>query len=300
MSPSGPIGVVGLGLLGGAIAARLVEQGRKVVGFDLAAERRDAAAAAGVSPVETLEEVFARCDTVFTSLPDGPVVAKVLAEFGANLDGRHTLVDTTTAAPEQMIAHAELVRGRGAAFVEAEVAGSSVQLRRGEALVLAAGDWKTVETVCGLLALLAAEVHYVGPSGSAAKLKLVHNLVLGLHRAVLAEGLSLAEGLGLDVGKTLEILERSPAGSRVMATKGPKMVARDFKPQATVRQHLKDVRLILAAAAGAGRGAPLSEVHAGLLERAIELGHSESDNSAVITALEAMRAPAVGKRLEAE
>jgi 2-hydroxy-3-oxopropionate reductase len=182
------------------------------------------------------------------------------------------------------VAHAEFVRARGAAFVEAEVAGSSVQLRRGEAMIFAAGEWKEVEAVCGLLAVLSAEVHYVGPSGSAAKLKLVHNLVLGLHRAVLAEGLSLAAGLGLDVAATLEALGRSPAASRVMAVKGPKMVARDFAPQATVRQHLKDVRLILAAAEGAGRGAPLSEVHARLLERAIERGHSESDNSAVVAA----------------
>jgi 2-hydroxy-3-oxopropionate reductase len=135
-----------------------------------------------------------------------------------------------------------------------------------------------------LLGLLSGDVSYIGPSGSAAKLKLVHNLVLGLHRAVLAEGLSLAAGLGLDVAAVLAILGRSPAASRAMAVKGPKMVARDFAPQATVRQHLKDVRLILAAAEGAGRAAPLSEVHAGLLEQAIERGHSESDNSAVITA----------------
>jgi 3-hydroxyisobutyrate dehydrogenase-like beta-hydroxyacid dehydrogenase len=284
MSQSGPIGVVGLGLLGGAIAARLAEQGRGVVGFDLAAERREAAAATGAVIVDGAAAVFERCDVVVTCLPDGRVVAELLGSVADVLRREHTVIDSTTAAPEQMIAHAEFLRGLGAAFVEAEVAGSSVQLRRGEAMIFAAGAAEVFERVRGLLALLSGDVCYVGQSGSAAKLKLVHNLVLGLHRAVLAEGLSLAAGLGLDIARTLEILGRSPAASRVMAVKGPKMVACDFAPQATVRQHLKDVRLILAAAAGAGRAAPLSEVHAGLLERAIERGHSESDNSAVISA----------------
>jgi len=284
MSISRPVGVVGLGLLGGAIAARLVEQGREVVGYDLAAERREAMAKFGATVVDDGVAVVARCDTLITSLPEGPVVEKFLRSVAGSLRTGQTFIDTTTAAPEQMIAHAEFLRLHGAAFVEAEVAGSSVQLRRGEAMIFAAGEPAAFEAVRGLLALLSGDVHYVGPSGSAAKLKLVHNLVLGLHRAVLAEALSLAGGLGLDVGRTLELLGRSPAASRVMAVKGPKMVARDFTPQATVRQHLKDVRLILAAADGAGRPAPLSEVHARLLERAIELGHSESDNSAVIAA----------------
>ncbi|MGC3971484.1 MAG: NAD-binding protein [Pirellulales bacterium] len=110
----------------------------------------------------------------------------------------------------------------------------------------------------------------------------MHNLILGLHRAVLAEGLAFAEALGLDAARLLEVLKRTPAASTVMTTKGPKMLARDFAPQATVRQHLKDVRLIMTAAEQAGATVPLSQVHAQLLERAIELGFSEADNSAVV------------------
>ncbi|MBL9082252.1 MAG: NAD(P)-dependent oxidoreductase, partial [Planctomycetales bacterium] len=122
-----------------------------------------------------------------------------------------------------------------------------------------------------------------------AKWKLVHNLILGLHRAVLAEGLAFAEALGLDAARLLDVLKRTPAASTVMTTKGPKMLARDFAPQATVRQHLKDVRLILATAAQAQAMTPLSKLHAELLERTIDLGHSESDNSAVITAFDRPR-----------
>jgi len=152
-------------------------------------------------------------------------------------------------------------------------------------LVFAGGTAADVESVRELLESFAAEVRYVGPTGTAARWKLVHNLILGLHRAVLAEGLALAEAMGLDAASLLDVLRRTPASSAVMTTKGPKMLSRDFAPQATVRQHLKDVRLIIETAARAGADVPLSRLHQELLERAIALGYSEADNSAIVMAL---------------
>lgn len=115
-------------------------------------------------------------------------------------------------------------------------------------------------------------------------MKLVVNLVLGLNRAVLAEGLSFARSLGFDPAMALDVLRQSPAASTVMQTKGDKMVAGDFTPQARLRQHLKDVRLILAAAGAAKT--PLSEVHAQLLQELVDRGCGDEDNSAVIRAFE--------------
>lgn len=278
------VGIIGLGLLGGAIAARLVERGRQVVGYDRDPQRRQAAAELGVAVVDSALAVAESCDVIMLSLPDGTIAADVLTSLAAQLSSQHTIVDTTTAAPEQMTLQAARARAVGARFIEAEVAGSSAQARRGEVLVFTAGDRADVAAIEEVLGCFAAEFHYVGPTGAAARFKLVHNLMLGLHRAVLAEGLTFAESLGLDAGRTLELLLRSPAASTAMAVKGAKMAARDFAPQATVRQHLKDVRLILAAAAGAGSAVPLSTLHAELLQRAVDLGHSESDNTAVIEA----------------
>lgn len=279
-----PIGIVGLGLLGGALAARLRDRGFRVVGFDVDAARRAAAEAAGVELCRDAATAAEACETLLLSLPDGDVSGAVLRQLAPRLRPGQTVVETTTAAPEQMLAHAALVRASGARFVEAEIAGSSAQARRGEVLVLAAGEPADVAACRPLLECFAGEVCEVGPSGSAAKWKLVHNLALGLHRAVLAEALTFAEALGLDPARTLDVLRRSPAASTVMSTKGRKMVTRDFAPQATVRQHLKDVRLILAAAERAGAATPLSTLHAELLERTIALGHAADDNSAVIEA----------------
>jgi 3-hydroxyisobutyrate dehydrogenase-like beta-hydroxyacid dehydrogenase len=113
-------------------------------------------------------------------------------------------------------------------------------------------------------------------------MKLVVNLVLGLNRAVLAEGLSLAAACGIDLAGALAVLQATPARSNIMEAKGPKMVSGDFSPVARLAQHLKDVRLIRALAERHGAATPLSDVHEDLLQRAVELGLGEADNSAII------------------
>ena len=111
---------------------------------------------------------------------------------------------------------------------------------------------------------------------------LVFNLVLGLNRAVLAESLEFAARYGLSSGQALEILKAGSTYSRVMDSKGPKMLARDFTPEARLSQHLKDVRLILAAGQSCGAKLPLSELHGQLLAEAERLGFGTADNSAII------------------
>jgi 3-hydroxyisobutyrate dehydrogenase-like beta-hydroxyacid dehydrogenase len=120
-------------------------------------------------------------------------------------------------------------------------------------------------------------------------MKLVVNLILGLNRAVLAEGLSLAEALGLDPQRVLEILRASAAYSKVMDTKGQKMLTRDYEPQARLSQHLKDVRLILETGGRTGAALPLSLLHRELLERAEAAGLGDADNSAVIEVFRGQR-----------
>ncbi len=278
------VGLIGLGLLGGALAQRLIERGFRVVGHDADVQRCDVVAAEGVVMVASAAEVVDACQWVMLCLPNGDVASDVLTSITARLRPGQIVIDTTTAAPEQMIHHAALLSPYRVSLVEAEIAGSSAQARRGEVIVFAAGEESEVVQVKDLLNAFAAEVCYVGRHGNAAKLKLVHNLVLGLHRAVLAEGLSLATALELDAAQVLSLLERTPAASVVMKTKGPKMVARDFAPQATIRQHLKDVRLIAAAGEQAGVELPLTAVHRALLDRVEAAGLGQLDNSAVIEA----------------
>jgi 3-hydroxyisobutyrate dehydrogenase-like beta-hydroxyacid dehydrogenase len=120
-------------------------------------------------------------------------------------------------------------------------------------------------------------------------MKLVTNLVLGLNRAVLAEGLVFAKATGLAMEDALQVLLNSPAYSRTMDAKGPKMVDGEFTPQARLSQHIKDVRLILDEAARGGQSLPMSSVHLELLERAEVAGLGDLDNSAIIRVIEDQR-----------
>jgi 3-hydroxyisobutyrate dehydrogenase-like beta-hydroxyacid dehydrogenase len=117
-------------------------------------------------------------------------------------------------------------------------------------------------------------------------MKLVSNLVLGLNRAGLAEGLVFARTLGIDLEAALQVLIGSMAYSRIMDTKGRKMIEGDFRTQARLAQHLKDIRLILAAATAAGQDLPLTETHCRLLEAAESAGFGDADNSAIIRAFD--------------
>ena len=140
---------------------------------------------------------------------------------------------------------------------------------------------------CGdLFQALARQTIHTGPCGSGAQMKLVTNLVLGLNRAVLAEGLSFAKSIGVEPRQALEVLMAGPAFSRVMETKGEKMLTRDFTPQARLTQHHKDVKLILKEAARANIELPLSKLHEVLLARLVAAGDGDLDNSAIIKAFE--------------
>ena len=130
--------------------------------------------------------------------------------------------------------------------------------------------------------MLSEKVFYVGPSGSGSKAKLASNLILGLNRLALAEGLVFAEKLGLELESFLELLKVSPAYSVAMDVKGRKMLDKDFVPQSKIRQHHKDVSIILKYAEKVGQQLPLSRVHLDVLEKAIEAGDGELDNAAVI------------------
>ena len=154
----------------------------------------------------------------------------------------------------------------------------------GQAITLVGGEEDAFRQHAQLLACLSRKSFYVGASGIAARMKLVVNLVIGLHRAVLAESLTFAQALGFDLSTTLNILMSSAAYSRMMETKGPKMVAEDFSAQARLAQHLKDVGLILASGEAHQAELPLTHLHRELLQRVVDQGQGHLDNSAIIKA----------------
>jgi 3-hydroxyisobutyrate dehydrogenase-like beta-hydroxyacid dehydrogenase len=279
-----PIGLIGVGLLGSALAERMLAAGLAVCGYDREPSCGERLRSLGGRFATGAADVVAECSQIVLCLPDSQVVASLVDEHVDRLTAEKLVIDATTGDPDATQALAEQLADRDVGYIDATIAGSSEQARRGEAVVIIGGDDNHVLSAEPVLASWSDRRFHVGKAGSGARLKLVVNLVLGLNRAVLAEGLSLANACGVDPAAALAVLKATPAYSTVMDTKGQKMIDREFTPQARLAQHLKDVRLIRDLARRHNARTPLSEIHETLLQSAVELGYAESDNSAIIEA----------------
>ena len=280
---AGPhIGLIGLGLLGSSLASRLLASGFTVIGFDLDADRRIALDQMGGRAVESPQEVAASSRRILLSLPDSGVVAGVVSEIEAQLREDHVIIDTTTGDPERTASLGRRLAGLRVSYLDAEIGGSSRQVRESDVIVLCGGDPEVYRQCTDVFRCFARRTFHLGEWGSGARMKLALNLVLGLNRAALAEGLAFAEAMGFKSELALEIFQAGPAYSRAMDVKGKKMAAGDFTAEARLSQHLKDVRLILAAGERCGAALPLSRQHRQLLEEAESAGLGAADNSAII------------------
>jgi 3-hydroxyisobutyrate dehydrogenase-like beta-hydroxyacid dehydrogenase len=272
--------------MGMALIERLRSGGFDVWGYDIDPTRNDLLTASGGKVTTGAAEIAAACGRILLSLPDSDVVDVVLAAMGPSLVAGQIIIDTSTGDPERAAALGGRLAGRGIDYLDATISGSSQQVREKQAVVLAGGSEVAFDRCQDLFRLFARRWFHLGPCGSGSQMKLVSNLVLGLNRAALAEGLWLGKALGLDAQVVLTVLRESMAYSRIMDTKGEKMIQGDFEPQARLSQHLKDVRLMLQAAGQAGTDLPLTQAHAHLLELAESAGYGAQDNSAVIRAFE--------------
>ncbi|MGI8603819.1 MAG: NAD(P)-dependent oxidoreductase [Verrucomicrobiales bacterium] len=280
------VGIIGLGLMGSALAERALGAGFRVIGFDIRPERCALLVRLGGQAANSTIAVATACRRIIFSLMSADQVDLVCTEISSALRRGSTIIDTSTGDPEKMMQIEGKLRLRGIHYLDAPIAGSSSEARAGNALVLVGGERPEFLDCRDIFKCFARQVFHIGPSGDGARMKLVFNLVLGLNRAVLAEALMFAEALGVSSQRALEIMREGTAYSRVMETKGGKMLAREFSPQAKLEQHLKDVRLILAAGRRTGAKLPLSALHRKLLSALVGAGHGALDNSAIIKAFE--------------
>lgn len=282
MHAKASIGIVGLGLVGQALASRLLAAGFELTGYDL---RPEARAAFGGAAASSLREVGAHSDCVVLAVFDTDDVIDVIEGAGGLLAEGHrvrSVIDCSTGDPDKLAALARRLAGRGVDFIEGPLSGSSQQIAAGEATQLLGGDAGAIAACDAVLQTLASQRIHVGAAGMAAKAKLATNLVLGLNRAALAEGMVFAESLGIAPDEFLALVLATPARSGAAEAKGQMMVRGDFAPQSRIRQHLKDVDLMLASASQAGQPLPLSETHASLMRDAIAAGDGDLDNAGLI------------------
>ena len=279
------VGLVGVGLVGLALARRLLAGGYAVAGYDIDDARLRLLAAAGGECVRSPAEVAARARRVVLALFDTATTR--LAVEGADGLLRATpapryLIDTSTGDPEDVAALAARLATLGTRYVDAPLSGSSAQIERGEAVTMAGGEAADLDACADLLAACGGRVFRVGGPGAGMKAKLATNVIVGLNRAALAEGLACARALGLDLGAFLAVAKATPAHSTAMDVKGERMVeGRYTPPESRIRQHRKDVEMILRLAGAAGQRLPLSDAHLALLSAAVDAGDGDLDNAAV-------------------
>jgi 3-hydroxyisobutyrate dehydrogenase-like beta-hydroxyacid dehydrogenase len=276
------VGMIGLGLLGAALCERLLGAGFPVMVWNRTREKSEPLVVRGA---RWSDNPLAECDRAVICLYTTAIVEEVLAQMDDGLRRGQTLVDTTTGDPVETTALAERLAKRGIDYLESPIAASSEQTRQGQAMAIVAGPKPAFDACGDIFQAIAAKTFHVGRWGSAAKIKLVNNLVLGLNRVALAEGLVFSKAIGLDPASTLAVLKEGNSYSGVMDTKGRKMVEGDFSLQAKLSQHAKDVRIILEEAERGGVSLPLSRLHLQLLEAADAAGWGELDNSAIIRAI---------------
>jgi len=280
-----PVGLIGVGLLGQALAHRLRAAGFEVVGFDVDAAKSAKLAELGGRPTGSVADLARRCDPIVlavfsTDQVEAVVEGQLLPAVGEG-SGKVVLC-ASTCDPDRIAALGWRVAPRGLRLLETPVSGASGQVSRGEGVGLIGGDPQVVSAVEPVLRAMFPTYFHIGKVGDGGRAKLAVNLILGLNRLAMAEGFTFAERLGLDPAAFLEVARRSAAYSQVMDVKGEKMTRGEFTPEGRVTQHLKDVHLMLEQAERAKQRLPLLEVHADVLEACVRQGEGDLDNSAVI------------------
>jgi len=286
--PARTVGVIGLGLVGSAVAARLREAGFAVAGYDPRPAAAEALMQAGGTPLASAAAVGAMARVVFVAVFDTAQVEQAIEGTQGLMQAQPRplhIVNLATADPERIAALATRLQAQNVALIEAPLSGSSAQIAAGESSMLLGGTPVAIAACAEELAAITTTRLHVGAPGMGARAKLATNLVLGLNRAALAEGMVFAERLGIAPEKFLELVLHSPARSFAAETRGAQMAAGDTAPVSRIAQHLKDVEMMLACAGAANQRLPLSQAHAALMRAAVAAGDGELDNTAIVRQL---------------
>ena len=283
MTDEKTVGVIGLGLVGEALARRLIAADYAVYGTDIDAARTKRFEDYGGHPVGSIEALAFHAERVLIAVFDTEQVAQVVEGPGGLIDSGNRLASChSTCDPDRLAALAGRAAERGHTLLEVPLSGTSVQIHKGDGVGLVGGPAAAIAQMADVLDVICPRRFALGAVGNGSRAKLAVNLVLGLNRAGLAEGLAFAERLGLDPVAFLDVLKGSAAYSQVMETKGPKMVRRDFKSEGKVTQALKDLHMMLDQAQAHGQALPLATVNAALLQACVAHGDGDQDNCIVI------------------
>jgi 3-hydroxyisobutyrate dehydrogenase-like beta-hydroxyacid dehydrogenase len=283
------IGIVGLGIMGGAFARNLVAGGRNVIGYDIEPARTREAKAAGVEIAHSAEAVAEAAVDIVLSLPTPRAVLDT-AEAIARADARGcTVVEASTLALRDKMAFKEIVEKAGHTALDCPISGTGAQAAVKDLVVYASGDSAAVRRLEPAFLGFARKVFDLGAYGNGSKMKFVANHLVAIHNVATAEAMVLAMKAGLDPRQTVEVVAAGAGTSRVFELRAPMMAANAYLP-ATMRSTTwkKDLTVIGEFASDLGCPTPLLGLAATLHSATLAMGHGEEDSAAVCAALESM------------
>jgi 3-hydroxyisobutyrate dehydrogenase-like beta-hydroxyacid dehydrogenase len=285
------IAIVGVGLLGSAVASRLLAGGFAVSGYDTRREALNALEPRGLKAAASVQDAVEGADAAFTILPSLDTVEAAIAGPGgivANLARPGAVIQMSTISPTLTRRLAEAAAAAGLGFLDTPMSGTSAMVERGDCTIFAGGDAALLERCRPAFAAIGKRTIHVGPVGSASLAKLATNLLVAVNTAALAEALVLGAKGGLDPQALLDILKDSAGASKMVDVRGPLMVGHRFDPQMKVELFLKDFRLMLEEGQRLGVALPLTSLTQQICTATVAAGRGGEDLAALITTLERM------------
>jgi 3-hydroxyisobutyrate dehydrogenase-like beta-hydroxyacid dehydrogenase len=286
MTTSDRIGVVGTGRMGSNIARHLKDEGYTIAAlYDVHAEAAQATAKdTGGEVCTQLARVTELSDVIITVVTDDAAMYRIFATDGdsllTNAQGKY-FVNTATVTPRVHVDVERLCEERGAHSIEACMASSIPQARNGTLYLMCGGRREAFERVRPMLERMSSSLRYIGEAGRAAQVKALVNMVMNINTAGLAEGLGLADALGLNLDVVREVFSQTGANSRVLETDGADMQARDHDCYFSAEHAAKDSGIALSLAHDAHLRLPLAEATFAQYERMKSLGLGDLDKSGV-------------------
>lgn len=294
MTP-GPVGVVGLGAMGSAMASHLLAAGHEVHGVDVSADRLVSLADMGGIP-STAKALGGIAAVVVTSLPSFTAATDVLGAGSPLLEGMapdSIIIETSTLSVGQKGELRDSCAARGVTLLDCPMSGTAHQARRGDVVAYVSGDPRAKERAAPVLAAFTRAVHDLGEFGNGTRAKLVANLLVAVHNVAAAEALTLAEAAGLSLPSTLAAITDGAGTSRMLEVRGPLMVAEDYLPAGMrVDLFLKDLSLIADLAASSGVETALLDQATAVYREADAAGMADQDTACAFSVLRRRRGAA--------
>jgi len=250
------IGYVGTGIMGGAMAGRLLAVGHTLFLYNRTSAKCQALAAQGGMVCESPADVAERSEVVFINVPDTPDVAKVLFDSDGIIDGAEpglVVIDNSTISPAATRRFAGRLKEMDADYLDAPVSGGDVGARQGTLAIMVGGELAVFERCMPLLKVLGARVELVGPVGAGQTCKAINQLFCAIHMLACCEGIALAKKAALDPAVMVDIVSSGAGGSWALKNLGPKIIAGDMAPGFMIDLLSKDLRYTMELASEGGQ-----------------------------------------------